>query len=135
MTAALRTAVKEAVEDLQRLPVWDELNQEEQMNAIGELEGSTGEVPADLAGLKELINQEYTLHNRLSELKESIITLGMQRRADRLRRDRDKNVHTLRIPAKVTTIEKLDELIRELSNLKKALTEHSEIEINIQLED
>jgi hypothetical protein len=135
MTAALRTAVKEAVEDLQRLPVWDELNQEEQMNAIGELEGSTGEVPADLAGLKELINQEYTLHNRLSKLKESIITLGMQRQADRLRRDRDKNVHTLRIPAKVTTIEKLDELIRELSNLKKALTEHGEIEINIQLED
>lgn len=143
MSDSLRTAVKEAVEDLKRLPAWGELTHEEQMNAARELESLTSEVSGDLAGLKQLINQEYNLHNCLSELKERITAQAKQRRADRFQRARanaDKEgktriIRAVRIPARVTALEKLDEIIRELTNLKDELNVYGEIEINIDLED
>ena len=137
----MQNTVKEAVVDLQRLPWWDELNQEEQMNAAKELENLIIEVPADLTGLNQLINQEYNLHNYFSGLKERIITQGKQREANRIQRMRieatkeGKTIREVKVPARVTTLKKLDELIRVLSSLKQELSSCREIEININFED
>ena len=141
MEGSLQNTVKEAVVDLQRLPWWDELNQEEQMNAAKELENLIIEVPADLTGLNQLINQEYNLHNYFSGLKERIITQGKQREANRIQRMRieatkeGKTIREVKVPARVTTLKKLDELIRVLSSLKQELSSCREIEININFED
>jgi hypothetical protein len=62
--------LKEGIEDLQRLPEWEELTREERGNAVSRLEGLWVTATQDLAGLKKLLN--YDINSTLEDLKRSI---------------------------------------------------------------
>jgi uncharacterized small protein (DUF1192 family) len=100
-------------------------------------------VAHDLQGLKTLINQEFVIHNRVSELKERIANQGQERRRQRLEAERakakqqgtSKLARSLTIPTSITEASQLDTLIRELQALQHELALYSEIEVRITMQD
>lgn len=143
MEEAQQLRLHEAAQDLQRLPEWTELTQEEQNGVLGDLEALTVRVPHDLPGLKTLINQEFDIHNRVSELKDRIDHQGQERRRQRLEAERakakqagtSKLSRSLTIPTSITEASQLDTLIRELQALQHELALYSEIEVHITMQD
>jgi hypothetical protein len=143
MEEAQQRRLHEAAQDLQRLPEWAELTQEEQNGVLGDLEALTVHVAHDLQGLKTLINQEFVIHNRVSELKERIAHQGQERRRQRLEAERakakqqgkSKLARSLTIPTSITEASQLDTLIRELQALQHELALYSEIEVRITMQD
>ena len=64
--------LKEGVEDLQRIPEWDELTQEERGNAVSRLDGLAFTVSQDLSGLKSLLARDFDINSTFEDLKRSI---------------------------------------------------------------
>ncbi len=141
MAEAQRTTIKEAQQDLPRLPQWPELTQEEQSQSLAQLEDLVLEAPPDLPGLKRVLGQEYVIASRLSELKKQVEQLGRQRQRQRLEEEKAKAkkagqtklARSLSIPAAVTTTAQLDSLIEQLQTLKTELALYSDIEITIRI--
>ncbi len=142
MAAAQKQTVKEAQQDIQRLPEWPELTQEEQSQALAQLEGLTIEPTLDLDGLALLLRQEYVISSRLSELKKQIEQRGRQRQREKLEEEKVKVreqgqstlQRSLRIPAALTTAAQLDDLIRRLQKLKDELAAYSDMQVTIELD-
>ena len=63
-----KVRIQEGIEDLQRLPEWGDLTQEERGNAVDRLERLTVESTADMNGLKALLAAEYNITFNLSEI-------------------------------------------------------------------
>ena len=143
MSKAQRSTIRQAEQDLRRLPEWSELIQEEQSNVLSALESLQIDASDDLQGLKQLITQQFVIHSRLSEQREGVVRRGRELRLQRIEEERKKAeeegktwfTDTLKLPASVTTAEKLDELIRQLQDLKSKLAPYSDIEITIKFED
>jgi hypothetical protein len=143
MDNAQKTNIKESEKDLQRLTEWQELNQEEQNDMMGKLEALQIEASQDLQGLKKLINQEFSVRSRLSELKEKIIQIGQKRRLQRLEEEKKKNEtegktkisRTVKLPSAFNTVEQLKEIIQRLTELKNDFELYSEIEVTINIGD
>jgi hypothetical protein len=82
-------------------------------------------VTHDLQGLKTLLNQEFVLHARVSELKDRIARQGQERRRQRLEDDKAKArqegkakiSRSLEIPTSITATGQLDALIQALHGL------------------
>ena len=138
-----KNKIKEAEKDLQRLPEWSELTQEEQNDMQGKLEAFQIESTHDLQGLKKLINQEFTVRSRLSDLKDRIIQIGQKRRLQRLEDEKEKNKkigktkisRTVKIPSAFNTVEQLKEIIQRLTELKNDFEIYSDIDVTINIED
>lgn len=143
MGDAQKNTIKEAETDLRRLQEWSELTREEQSSVLAQLEGLQVEVPQDLQGLKQLINQEFVIHSRLSELKSRIIREGQQRRRQRIEEEKEKAkkegktklTRAVKVPSAVTSADQLDDLIRRFQELKNELALYSDIEVTINIED
>lgn len=143
MSDSQRVAIKSADDELHRLPEWMELTQEEQSSILAQLEKLQIEAPADLTGLKRLINQDYVLRSQLEELKNKIVREGRQRQLQRLEDEKEKAkkkgvtklVETVPIPACITRPEQLDGVIGQLRELKNQAALYSEIELTIKLGD
>jgi hypothetical protein len=143
MEEAQQQRLLEAEQDLKRVPEWTDLTQEEQNSVLGGLEALTVSVSHDLQGLKMLLNQEYVIHARLSELKERIARQGQERRRQRLEEEKAKArqegktklSRSLVIPPSITDTSQLDTLIQELQALRHELALYSEIEVSIRLQD
>ncbi|MCI0487530.1 MAG: BREX system P-loop protein BrxC [Blastocatellia bacterium] len=135
--------LKEGAEDLQRLFEWEELTQEERSNAISGLEELAIEATSDLTGLKQLLARDYDINNNLSELKESIQRQGQERRRQRMEEERatvakegpTKLKKSMIIPASINTADQLDELIRQLQEIKSLLALYAEIEVSISIKE
>jgi hypothetical protein len=135
--------LKEGAEDLQRLPEWEELTQEERGSLTGNLEGLLLDVSPDLNGLKQLLARDYDINTRLSQLKESIRRQGQERQLKRIEEERAKIVEkgpvkvrkSVAVPASLTTAAQLDDLIRQLQELKQQMTLGAEIELNFTIQD
>jgi hypothetical protein len=142
MAAAQKQTVKEAQQDIQRLAEWPELTQEEQSQALAQLDGLTIEPTPDLDGLAQLLRQEYVIGSRLSELKKQIEQRGWQRQREKLEEEKVKVreqgqftlQRSLRIPAALTTAAQLDDLIRRLQKLKDELPAYSDMQVKIELD-
>lgn len=141
MAAAQQTSIKEAQQDLPRLPEWSELTQEEQSQSLAQLEELLIEASQDLRGLQALLSQEYVIASRLSEMKKQIEQLGRDRQLQRLEEEKakvkksgqTKLSRSLSIPAAVTNTAQLDSLIEQLRTLKTELALYSDIEITIKI--
>lgn len=141
MLSAQKLAIKQAEEDLHRLPEWPELTREEQSNTLGNLEDLVAQVHLNLEGLKTLVNQDYTLNYHLSRLKDQIEHLGRSRRLQRLEEEQKKAgkqgktklSRSVNLPQSLTKTEQLDELIRTLQQLKQEMELYGEIEIKLSL--
>ena len=143
MDEAQKTTIIEAEEDLRRLSEWTELTQEEQNDMLAKLENLQIEVTQDLQGLKQLINQEFVAHSRLSDLKSRIIQQGQRRRKQRLEDEREKAkkegktkiTRTVKLPSAVSSADQLNTLIQQLKDLKNELELYTDIEVIITIED
>jgi len=141
MAAGQKQAIKDAQQDLQRLPEWPELTQGEQGKVLGELDGLSTETTSDLAGFKTLLNQDFMITTKCGELKRRIETLGRKRKLDRIEEEKAKAMkagqtkltRTVSVPSAVKSAADLDGVITQLSGIKDELALYSEIDVTIQV--
>jgi hypothetical protein len=121
--------IKEGVEDLQRLPEWEELTQEERGNAVSRLDGLLVTATQDLAGLRKLLARDYDINSTLEDLKRSIKRQGQERWQQR------QEEETSRVEEQLTSAAELDALIQQLRTLRAALILCSEVDIRIMVKN
>jgi hypothetical protein len=133
--------LEECLEDLQRVPEWEELTQEERGHVASRLDGLVLDVPHDLGGLKRLLTRDYDINMTVDELKRSIQRGGQERRLKRLAEERpssnekspSKFVKKLVVPATITTAADIDALIQKLHEVKAQLGLYSEVEVTFSV--
>ena len=138
-----QNSIKSAARELAELPDWQEFTQEEQNDILARLDSLKKEASADLAGLKDLINQEFVFHSRLREMKEWMIKEGRERQHQRLEEEKKvviaegkkKIQEVFKFPRALNSASELDELIKQLQNLKNQIALYSEIEVTLSIED
>lgn len=141
MATAQKVSIQEAQLELQHLPTWSELNQEEQAQVLGQLDTLAVIAPATLQGLKQMLNQEYKIQSRLSELKRSIEQRGRERQLARereakeriLREGKKQVVHTVTVPATIKSLAQLEETISRLQAIQREVGLYDELEITWQV--
>ncbi len=139
MAEAQQQSIQAAQADLRRLPLWPELNQEEQAQVLGQLETLAVTTTHDLPGLKQLLNQEFTIQSRLQELKRWVDQRGRERQLERQRAERvvhegrNRVSRTVNLPAKIQSTSALDTVIECLQGVRKEAADYDEIEITIQI--
>ena len=155
LAAAQTATLREAQQELQQLPGWPELTQEEQTAQLAKLDALTTEATVDLAGLRQLLNHEFELQERVRQTKRGIEQLASQRRAEREREELEyrRKVEatqpglatrehpaplrqTVSIPARVRSAEQLNALIQQLEALRSAFAyaQTRDVEVTIELE-
>jgi hypothetical protein len=135
--------LEEAVEDLQRIPEWEELTQEERGNALSRLDGLALAATQDLSGLKKLLARDYDINSTLDELKRSIQRQGQERLRQRIEEERAKSGETgpskltrkLAVPSKITTAADIDAVIQQLHEIKAQIGLYAEIEVTFSVGD
>jgi len=137
-----KVRIQEGIEDLQRLPEWGELTQEERGNAVDRLERLAVAATADMNGLKALLAAEYNITFNLSELKESVRRQAHERAKQRLEEEKLKTgpspgklKKTIHIPSAVSSAAQRDELIRQLQELKLEMALYADVELTIRVDD
>lgn len=133
--------LKEGIEDLQRIPEWEELTKEERGNAVNRVDGLALAATPDLAGLKKLLARDYDINGTLEELKRSIQRQGRDRWRQRQEEENagvEEPEYTrfstsLEVPRKINSAADLDLLIRQFQAIKAQLGAHTEVEIRISL--
>jgi hypothetical protein len=143
MMDAQKNTIKIAKQDLPGLFEWNELTHEEQSQILAQLEALAIDVTKDLAGLKQLLGQEYTIQSRVSDIRKRIEEVGHERQLARLKEEkeqaaregRSRITRSLNIPTRVTSSSQLDALIQQLQTLKTELALYNDIEVTIELKD
>jgi hypothetical protein len=133
--------IKEGVEDLQRIPEWEELTQEERGNSVSRLDGLLVTATQNLAGLRKLLARDYDINSTLEDLKRSIKRQGQERRQQRQEEDPSrveepaaaKFSRSIALPAKLTSAADLDALIQQLQEIKAQIGLYAEIELSFSL--
>ncbi|XQU69409.1 hypothetical protein OJJOAM_002140 [Cupriavidus sp. H18C1] len=133
--------LKEGVEDLQRIPEWEELTQEERGNAVNRLDGLALAATQDLVGLKKLLARDYDINSTLEDLKRSIQRQGQERLRQRMEEERAKTGEkgpaklskSIAVPAKMTSAADIDSLIQQLHEIKAQIGLYAEIEVTFSL--
>lgn len=130
--------IKESDADLQRIPEWSELTQEERGNAGSRLSSLEIVATQDLAGLKKLIARDYDINSTLEDLKRSIKRQGQSRALQRIEDERAKYCEegparltkSIAIPTKLTSATELDSLIQQLNDIKAQFGFYAEVEVS-----
>lgn len=135
-----RTSLGEAQAELQRLPEWAELTQEEQAQELAQLDELVIVPSEDLAGLRRLLSQGYVIQGHTRDTRRRIEQLGRQRRLARLTEERVSSERaswssTVRLPRRVKSVDELNALIQRLLALRPQSEGYSAIEITFQVED
>ena len=141
MAATQQKSIQEAQSDLQRLATWTELRQDEQALVLGQLEALTVAAPSNLSGLKQLLNQEFMIQSRLSDLKRSIEQRGRERQLDRQREEQERGTRegrkavkrTVNVPAKLQSTVQLNALIAQFETIRDEVALYDEIDITLQV--
>ena len=141
LATAQKLSIQEAQLEVQRLAAWAEFNQEEQAQVLGQLDALAISAPDTLPGLKQMLNQEYTIQSRLSELKRMIDQRGRERQVAReraekerlLREGRKRITRTVKLPAVVKSMAQLDATIGALQAVRSEVGVYDEVEITVQV--
>jgi hypothetical protein len=136
-----RRRIHEGIEDLQRLPEWQELPQSERANAMSKLDELELKSTPDLDGLKRLLARDFDINSTLEDLKRSIQRLGQERLRQRIEEARvqagekgpAKLCRSIAISSPVTTGAQIDELLRQLNEVRTQLALYAEIEVTFTL--
>jgi len=143
MAKAQSEMLKEAAEQLRRLPEWSELSQEEQSQVLSEIEEISVESADDLDGLKRLLSQSFVIRSRLEDIRRGILESAQERKLSRLEAAREKIrekgetklVRHVRVPRSIESAERLKQLLHELQAIQDELKLYSEIQLNVEVED
>jgi hypothetical protein len=133
--------LKEGVEDLQRIPEWEQLTQEERGNAAGRLESLALAATDDLSGLKRLLARDFDINSTLEDLKRSIQHQGQERVLQRIGEEHAKTGVvesaklriSISVPAKLSSAADIDLLVQQLHEIKAQVGLYSEIEVTVYL--
>jgi hypothetical protein len=139
LTEQQKSRLKDGVEDLQRIPEWEELTQEERGNAVNRLDGLALAATQDLAGLKKLLTRDYDINSTLEDLKRSIQRQGQERLHQRMEEERAKIgekgpaklTKSISVPVKMTSAADIDALIQQLHEIKAQFGLYAEIEVSL----
>ena len=142
MQAEQGQRIKDAEQDLVRIAEWKVLNQQEQNNLLADLEKLTITTSEDLAGLRLLVNQEYSIQSQLQDIKGRIERIGQQRLQDKLREEQENAVkegkkkitRILQPKAHITSMADLNQLITQLEQLRGELQFAHEFELSISID-
>jgi hypothetical protein len=135
---AQRQQLKQAEQDLARIPEWQEFTEEEQRNTLDELSAYTVQATDNLAGLQDLIRHDYELGQRITGLKQRVIAEGQERQRQRVEEQKRKEredgkgktaARTAEIPAVVTSHAGLEALIQRLQALSAELRYYEDFEL------
>lgn len=146
LCAQQKQRVAEGTEDLQGLLDWQELTEAEHSNVLDRLAELLIQPPEDLHGLKQLLARDFDLNNTISQQKQSIHKMAAERRRKRYEEElakgkpsskdrREPFTRSLKVPAKVTSLQQLETLLKQLQELKAAIPGHSEIEVSIEIQN
>lgn len=136
--------LKSAAADLERLPEWEELTQEERGSAVGRLDVlALDDATQDLSGLKKLLARDYDITSTLEGLKHSIQRQGQERQRQRMEEEQGKQgksaptklSRTIAVPATITTAANIDALIRQLNEIKALCALYAEIEVSLEIKE
>ncbi|MBZ9746804.1 BREX system P-loop protein BrxC [Mesorhizobium sp. CO1-1-7] len=130
--------LKEGADDMQLLPEWAGLIQEDRGNAVARLEALELAASHDLSGLKRLLARDYEISSTIEELKRAIHRQGQERQRQEFEEEAEKFKEqksgklsrSIAVPPIMLTVHELDALIAELSELKSQLTLYDEIEVS-----
>lgn len=140
LATAQRRSIQEAQEELQRVPEWSELTQPEQTQVLEQLDQLAISTSPDLHGLRRLLSQEYVIGSQLRDLRKQIEHLGRERQLARrppprpIKDGPTGHPRTVHLPARLTDLRQLEELIAKLTTLKDDLQPYAQIEITLELE-
>jgi hypothetical protein len=137
MSDQQKLRLKEGVEDLQRIPEWGDLTQEERGNAVNRLDELALAASQDLAGLKKLLARDYDINSTMEDLKRSIQRQGQERRRSALEEERAKKGEkgpaklskAITLPSRMTSSVDIDTLIQQLNEIKAQVGLYAEIEV------
>jgi hypothetical protein len=138
MRDAQNQRLQQAEQDLARIPEWQIFTEGEQQSTLDELSASSTAVSDDLAGLQQLITRDYELGQRIDALKQRVITTGRERERQRVedqqRKDKEagkdqKTKRTAAVPAVVTSMGELEQLIQQLQALQAELRYYEDFEL------
>ena len=137
MVISQQERIRSGIHDLQCLSEWSEFTQEEQQNVMAQVENMAITATGDMAGLKQLLSRDYEISITLTRLRERIQCEGQERKNNRLIDEKPTGVtklqKSLTIPARVTTSDQLDGMIRQFKELKDQAPHYQEIDVTITL--
>jgi hypothetical protein len=130
--------LKDSIDDLRRIPEWDELTREERGNAVNRLDGLALAATQDLEGLKKLLARDYDINSTLEDLKRSIQRQGQERLRQRMEEEHAKTgekvsarlSRSIAVPTRMTSAADIDALIQQLHAIKEQMGLYAEIEVS-----
>lgn len=133
--------LKDAGEELQRMPEWRELSQEERGVMLNRLDAYEATVTEDLNGLKTLVRRNYDITSTLAELKASIRATGQERIRKRIAEDQAKKGSSgptrleasLSLPSNISSIAEMETVVAELNELKSQFPLYEEVHVSFTL--
>jgi len=141
--------LKQVAADVQRVPEWVELTQQEQQELLDGLDRLALQASPDAQGLRTLVNQDFVIQTQAQDAKARIERLGRERVQARMKaeteikaggagaKDEPKPAVQRKVKARghITTLADLDALIKELQRVRSELSYAHAFELNLKLED
>ena len=135
--------IKYGEQNLNIIGEWKELTDQEQNNILADLETLHIEASEDIFGLRNLVNQEYTIQSKQRDLKSRVQHLGQQRLQYKLKEEQEaakkngqqKITRHLNSQRRVSSLSELDGLIRELQQIRSELRYAHEFELTFNFKD
>lgn len=134
MMAAQKDRLRDAERDLRLLPEWVEFTQDEQAGMLNRLQAMAMSVEADVTGLKRLLSRQFDIEGTITQIKDTIVRDGRERRRERERPpvpppgddDRPREVvakptKALALPRRIVTTAQLNALIEQLQALRSEI--------------
>lgn len=135
--------LKDGGAELQALEEWLEFTLEEQSSQLAQLEQYLITVPENLSGLKTLLSKRAELLDSLQGAKKAIQLEGHKRLLERLKPEADpdpevktpvKLSRTVKVPSRITSVGRINALLKELQELKTQLSHYGEIDLTFELD-
>ena len=138
-----KSSIRSAKGSLQNLPEWEELNNEEQAETLGQLDERLINVEPCIAGLQELVNNEYSLSNQFNATKTSVVELGRNRESERIKQEQEKNKKdgnekledSITVKKTVTSYDDFKTIRDTLQVAEQKAKAHAKFSIEIRVED
>lgn len=132
--------LKSTEKELQKLPGWVELSQDERSAVLAQVDDLTLKVQEDLKGLKMLLSHEYVIHSQLQDIRRRIENVAAQRIQERENEKRERAraegvwTRKVAIPSRIQSIDTLNSLLKSLESLRSEVLKHDKVDIALVLD-
>lgn len=133
--------LKDGIEDLQRIPEWEELTQVERSNAVNRLEVLVLAATQDIAGLKKLLARDYDISGTLELVKKSVQHQGREQIRQRFESDNNKVqekgpiklVKVFAVQSRICSTDEIDTLIKQFQEIRDQARLYEQVDLSITL--